>query len=114
MNEKLNGELAGKIAEDISNLVLSNISQITADLKQAIADREEGKEFGEISCKVNFTLASANLQSFVYDLGLEWERKKKTKSEDVHGEFDPSQMQLPFEGEEEKPKRKGRKAEAEE
>jgi hypothetical protein len=94
ISEKANGELGAKIGEEISDLVLSNISLITKDVEQAIKDRDEGQEFGEVTGAVKFKLGSAPGETFKWELNLEWQRSNKTKIEAVKGEYDPLQPPL--------------------
>lgn len=94
ITEKANGELGAKIGEEISDLILSNISLITKDVEQAIRDRDEGQEFGEVTGAVKFKLGSTSGETFEWELNLEWQRSKKTKIEAVQGEYDPLQPPL--------------------
>jgi hypothetical protein len=99
ISEKTNTEMAEKIGLEISELILANISLMTKDVSQAIRDREEGEEFGEITGAVKFKLGSASGEVFEWELALEWQRSKKTKIEAVQGEYDPLQPPLiPREG----------------
>jgi hypothetical protein len=96
-------ELSKQISEKISNLIESNMPAILADLKQAVIDRPDGEEFGEVTGAVKISLQTNNNSVFCYQLSLEWGRTKKTKTEPVRGTYDPDQMEFP---EMEKPKKK--------
>ena len=94
ITEKTNTEMAEKIGAEMAELIMSNISLITKDVEQAIKDREEGKEFGEVTGAVKFKLGSVSGETFEWELNLEWQRSKKTKIEAVQGEYDPLQPPL--------------------
>ena len=101
--EVINGELAGKIGDQVNNLILEHISEISSDIEKLLKEKNDGKD-AVIPVTVKISLQSPNNRQFFWDTAIEWQRAKKSKFEAVQESYDPDQEELPFEVEPEKVK----------